>query len=784
MRPEENAAVNYYALLELESTGCTAEEVKKAYRKLALLYHPDKNQGQLEFAEKFKAIVEANDILGDPVKRQIYDRARQKALPRSTYGTQYTHYYTEMPTYTSTSTPKGTWAWNNSQRERYGWSNTPTSGSYYTYGRQKSTSSTASGKPQTSRSFSNQDGESSRKQSAYENRNRNANPGPSTQNNSHNYNNKNNAKAKQANNFSFPRAPTAAKSATDSPKTSTEQNSPKPPRSWSSSRTAYSMRTGERTYAPSPQKGAANATFSEPKPDPEMPAPKRAETNYPEEPSSSSGSSSPTSTPTSAEEFKNFNGQTSAKLNGQQSTGSGLKFSSPKFDFSDRPTAKPKVFTAATPTSFNFGVRSKTFSDSWTKGTKVNDTGSYSSPTPSPRGSKDDPVDVDSDEDVYMYPDSTIPKPFKEKINRSSDADESNVGSKDDDKTIPKNRFVADMWSNAFAKENPFLFDSPSVWNHSKIPTSVRRTKLRPTATDTKPASPESRQPTVKEEDGISESQGPKPVGTEAPRPPSEGSSRESTSESKPMSTPSPKKRDRHRLKSAMKSRAPLGTSSFDDLGLFKTVPPFTQGYGEFKMDDLRKTYPINPEHAEPVTATKTTSVESDIPMDSPRSPAEPNSPKTPPATSADFANVTSQPLPFDRDAPIFTTSQQQPAPTPMDYHDSRAVFDIEPPSAPVPPINTINPTETELLDYWQRVLVYQQQWNDYELKMTLYVNERHHADSQNSLQILSNSGNLDRYIKALQQDDRVRAKWNEALNIHKRVMINLLAVRRIAEGW
>ncbi|KAK9239674.1 hypothetical protein V1525DRAFT_448663 [Lipomyces kononenkoae] len=777
MRPEENPAVDYYAVLELESTACTAEEIKKAYRKLALLYHPDKNNGQDESAEKFKAIVEANDILGDPVKRQIYDRARQNAIPRSTQGTPYTRHYADPSIYTNKSTPKGTWSWNNSQKERYGWSSTPSSGYYYTYGRQKNTSSTPNGKSQSARSAANQYAESPRKPSAYEYRNRNSNPGTSTNNN------RNNAKPNQTNSFPFPRAPTATKTTTNSPNASSAQSNPTTPRTWSSSKTAYSMRTGERTYAPTPQKTTDSATTSEPNLDSEMPAPKRAETSFAEDPSSTSSSSSSTSTPTSAGGFKNSNGQNTNKGSDQQSasafytTGSGLKFSSPNFDFTARPTARPKVFKAATPTGFHFGVRTKGFSNSW----NANGNGTNSSPTPSPRGSKDDPVDVDSDEDVYMYPDSTIPKPFQEKVNHSSDANKDDAGGHNDAKKLPRTHFVADMWNNAFSKENPFLFD---VWQGSKIPTSVRKTKTRPTVTNTRPNSAESPRPTVKQEDDVSKGQRPQSAEAEAPRPPSQSSASQDASESQPPSTPSPKKRDRQRLKSAMKSRAPLGASSFDDLGLFKTVPPFTQGNGEFKMDDLKKTFPINPENVDvPGAATKTTSVESDIPMDSPRSPAEPRSPRISPATNADFANVASQPLPFDRDTPIFTSHQQQ-TPTAIDFHDSRAVFDIEPPVAPIPPINTISPTETEMMDYWQKVLVYQQQWNDYQLKMTLYLNERHHADSQNSMQILSNSGNLDRYIKALQQDDRVRLRWNEALNVHKRVMINLLAVRRIVEGW
>uniref|UniRef100_A0A7S4P6X8 J domain-containing protein n=1 Tax=Guillardia theta TaxID=55529 RepID=A0A7S4P6X8_GUITH len=64
---------DYYKVLGV-SRDCTADEVRKAYRKLALKLHPDKNPNNREEAErKFKLLSEAYDVLSDPNKRKMYD---------------------------------------------------------------------------------------------------------------------------------------------------------------------------------------------------------------------------------------------------------------------------------------------------------------------------------------------------------------------------------------------------------------------------------------------------------------------------------------------------------------------------------------------------------------------------------------------------------------------------------------------------------------------------------------------------------------------------------------
>ena len=64
---------DYYKILGADKKA-SQDEIKKAYRKLAVKYHPDKNPGNKEAEEKFKEIGEANEVLSDPDKRKLYDQ--------------------------------------------------------------------------------------------------------------------------------------------------------------------------------------------------------------------------------------------------------------------------------------------------------------------------------------------------------------------------------------------------------------------------------------------------------------------------------------------------------------------------------------------------------------------------------------------------------------------------------------------------------------------------------------------------------------------------------------
>src|SRR5215213_8425420 len=70
---------DYYQTLGV-ARGASDVEIKTAYRKLAMTYHPDRNDGSKESEEKFKQITEAYDVLRDANKRAAYDRYGEAGL--------------------------------------------------------------------------------------------------------------------------------------------------------------------------------------------------------------------------------------------------------------------------------------------------------------------------------------------------------------------------------------------------------------------------------------------------------------------------------------------------------------------------------------------------------------------------------------------------------------------------------------------------------------------------------------------------------------------------------
>src|SRR5690242_6776288 len=65
--------IDYYKVLGVDKNA-SAEDIKKAYRKLARKYHPDVNPNNKEAHKKFQEINEANEVLSDPEKRKKYDQ--------------------------------------------------------------------------------------------------------------------------------------------------------------------------------------------------------------------------------------------------------------------------------------------------------------------------------------------------------------------------------------------------------------------------------------------------------------------------------------------------------------------------------------------------------------------------------------------------------------------------------------------------------------------------------------------------------------------------------------
>ncbi len=80
MTRNDGRSKDYYKILGV-SLNADETEIRKAYRRLALEWHPDRNSGRSEATERFKEISEAYAVLIDPAKRREYDRARLAGAP-------------------------------------------------------------------------------------------------------------------------------------------------------------------------------------------------------------------------------------------------------------------------------------------------------------------------------------------------------------------------------------------------------------------------------------------------------------------------------------------------------------------------------------------------------------------------------------------------------------------------------------------------------------------------------------------------------------------------------
>src|SRR5512134_4073917 len=76
---------DYYEILGI-ARSATEQEIKSAYRKLALRHHPDRNPGDKGAEEKFKEAAEAYAVLADPQKRSMYDRFGHAGVSGATGG--------------------------------------------------------------------------------------------------------------------------------------------------------------------------------------------------------------------------------------------------------------------------------------------------------------------------------------------------------------------------------------------------------------------------------------------------------------------------------------------------------------------------------------------------------------------------------------------------------------------------------------------------------------------------------------------------------------------------
>ncbi len=86
---------DYYEVLGVERTA-DGEEIKRAYRRLAMKHHPDRNPDDAEAEAAFKECAEAYEVLSDDQKRKIYDQYGHEGLRRGAGGASAAHDFSRM----------------------------------------------------------------------------------------------------------------------------------------------------------------------------------------------------------------------------------------------------------------------------------------------------------------------------------------------------------------------------------------------------------------------------------------------------------------------------------------------------------------------------------------------------------------------------------------------------------------------------------------------------------------------------------------------------------------
>ena len=82
--PASMSQQDYYEVLGV-ARGASTEEIKKAYRQMAMRFHPDKNPDDPAAEKKFKEVAEAYEVLSDPERRGLYDRYGHEGLRERGY---------------------------------------------------------------------------------------------------------------------------------------------------------------------------------------------------------------------------------------------------------------------------------------------------------------------------------------------------------------------------------------------------------------------------------------------------------------------------------------------------------------------------------------------------------------------------------------------------------------------------------------------------------------------------------------------------------------------------